>query len=360
MRPTQDFPWSRADQGLLCYGVGMGTYRAVVLAHRGGVEGLQTVELPLEEPGPGEVRVAVRAAGAGGTDLLMRRGLYPGAPRMPFVLGYDAVGEVEALGPGVEGLAIGQRVAALLGHGGYAEKLVRPANLFVPVPPSVDDESAISLVLNYVTAWQCLHRVAALKAGDTALVTGANGGVGTALLELMRLADIRALGAAGAAHHDLVRSYGAAPLESRGGPLDAAVRALAPEGVAAAFDCLGGKYSAACVRATRRGGTVVAYGFGAAAGRSAFLRGLAGLYAAGWSAGRRPRVYRISSEHRRHPGRFRDDLAALFALLAEGKLHPRIAARLPLLAARESSALLEKGGLNGKIVHLASQREPTA
>ncbi len=105
----------------------MNTYRAVMLTKKGGLEVLETVELPLVEPGPGEVRVAVRATGAGGTDVTMRRGTYPYAPPIPFVPGYEVVGDVEAVGAGVTDLRAGQRVAALLVHGGYAEKVVRRA-----------------------------------------------------------------------------------------------------------------------------------------------------------------------------------------------------------------------------------------
>src|SRR5689334_18554835 len=112
----------------------MATYRAVMLTRKGGPEVLVETELPLTEPGAGCVRIAVRATGAGATDLTMRRSGYRFAPPIPFVPGYEVVGTVEAVGPGVTGLAIGDRVAALTVHGGYAERLVRPATDFVRVP----------------------------------------------------------------------------------------------------------------------------------------------------------------------------------------------------------------------------------
>ncbi len=336
----------------------MTTYRAVMLTKKGGPEVLQVVDLPLTSPGPGEARIAVRATGAGGTDVTMRHGNYPYAPPIPFVPGYEVVGDVEALGPGVTDLRVGQRVAALLVHGGYAEKVVRPASDFIPVPSGVDDASAVALILNYVTAYQAIHRSAAVQAGQHALVTGANGGVGTAALELLRLAGVHALGAASKRHHAAIRALGATPVEGRAAPLDEGVLAVRPEGVDVAFDGLGGKYVGQCVRATRRGGIVVNYGFSGAAtdNRPSLLataRGMMALFVGAPLRGRRGKFYGITMLYRKDPRPLREDLPKLFALLAEGKLAPPIAARLPLLAAREANEMLERGGIEGKIVHLA-------
>src|SRR5258708_36225991 len=152
------------------------TYRAVMLTKKGGPEVLQLVDLPLEQPGPGELRVRVRAAGVGATDLLMLQGGYLYAPKIPFVPGYEVAGVVDALGPGVEGFRVGQRVAALTVHGGFAEVLVREAFHFVPIPDGVSDRDAAAVILTGVTAYQAIHRVGRAHAGQTALVTGAAGG----------------------------------------------------------------------------------------------------------------------------------------------------------------------------------------
>jgi NADPH2:quinone reductase len=337
----------------------MKTYRAVMLTRKGGPEVLEQVELPLLPPGPGEVRLAVRATGAGGTDITMRRGRYPFAPPMPFVPGYEVVGDVESLGPGVRDLRVGQRVAALVVHGGYAEKIVRPASELVPVPDGLDDAEVVALILNYVTAYQSIHRVARVTAGQTALVTGAGGGVGSAVLDLLRVAGVRVLGAAGRARHDLIRELGATPIDGRESPLDEGVRRILPAGVDAAFDGLGGRYVSACVRATRRGGVVVGYGFsGAMKGPKPdhleIARGVLSLLVGAPLAGRRGRFYGITLRYRRDPRPFREDPATLFGLLAARAIRPRIAARLPLLAAREASERLERGGVEGKIVHLSA------
>jgi len=336
----------------------METYRAIMVTGRGGPEVLETVTLPLRAPGPGEVRLAVRATGAGGTDLTMRRGRYAFAPPYPFVPGYEALGDVEALGAGVEGVHVGDRVAALVVHGGYAEKIVLPASAVVGVPAGLDDGEAVALILNYVTAYQAIHRSAGVKRGQTALVTGASGGVGTALLELLRLEGVRTIGAASPGRHGIVRELGATPIDSRGAPIGESVRRLVPDGVDVAFDTLGGGFVTECVRATRRGGTVVGIGFSGTTRngvprRFGVLHTLMSVFVGARLRGRRGTFYGITYSYRKNPGPFREDLAALFSLLAEHKIAPRLAARLPLLAAREASELLERGGVEGKIVHLA-------
>lgn len=237
------------------------TFRAIVLKGKGGRDQLEERALPLLPPGPGEARIRMRAAGAGFTDITMRTGYYPYRPPFPFVQGYECVGLVEALGEGVADLHIGQRVAALTVSGSWGEYLVRKADEFVPVPAGLDDGEVVALILNYVTAYQAIHRIAKLAPGSTALVTGANGGVGTALLELLRAHGVRAIGAASKNSFDYVRELGGEPIESRMRPLDELVREIVPEGVDAAFDGLGGAGTVECVRATRKGGIVVGYGF---------------------------------------------------------------------------------------------------
>src|SRR5450755_305291 len=184
------------------------TYRAVMLTKKGGPEALQIVELPVETPGPGQVRVRVRAAGVGSTDLVMLAGNYRYAPKIPVVPGYEVAGVVEAVGAGVTGFEVGHRVAALTVYGGFAEVLVREAEHFLPIPNGVSDRDAAAVILNYVTAWQMIHRVAKVKPGQTALVTGAAGGVGIAALQLLKLAGVKTYGAASASKHDTLRSLG--------------------------------------------------------------------------------------------------------------------------------------------------------
>jgi len=304
--------------------------------------------------------VRVRASGVGSTDILMRRGSYAFAPKIPFAPGYEVVGDVEALGTGVHSLHLGQRVAALTVHGGYGEVVVRRAEEFVPVPDGLDDADVVALILNYVTAFQMIERVAKPRSGQVALVTGANGGVGTALLELLRLRGVQTIGAASPSEHDLVRSYGGTPIPARGAPVDVSVRNVVPEGVDVAFDVIGGRGTAESIRATKRGGTVVGYGFvgtmknGKQSTGLVILTLLSALVGARL-AGRRGAFYGVTALYRKDPKPFREDLAKLFDLLARGQIKPKIAARLPLLEARHANEMLEAGGLKGKIVLLAPE-----
>lgn len=334
----------------------MTTYQAIMLTRKGGPEVLEQVALPVREPGPGEVRLSVRATGAGATDIIMRRGAYAFAPPIPFVPGYEVIGDIEAIGTCVDGLALGQRVAALVVHGGYAEKIVLPARELVPVPDGVDDAAAVALILNYVTAYQAIHRVAQMQSGQTALVTGASGGVGSAMLELLRIAGVRAIGAASTPRHPMIHDLGATPIDGRARNLKAQLRAIGQSKIDAAFDVLGGPHIRQCVKATRRGGVVVGLGFSAnqKAGYVAVARVILSLYVGATLRGRRGRFYGITKLYREDPEPFRQDLPRLFALLQAGKLHPKIHTRLPLLAARQASELLERGGVEGKIVHLAA------
>lgn len=331
----------------------MTAMRAVMLTKQGGPEVLETVELPLPSPGPGEVRVKVLATGVGSTDITMRRGTYPYAPKIPFVPGYESVGLVDAVGSGVTTLKEGDRVCALLVHGGYATHVVRGAEHWVKVPEGLDDAEAVSLILNYVTAFQMIEREAKLQPGQWALVNAANGGVGQALLDLLRARGVNVIGAASKSRHDLVRSYGATPIEGRGAALDVSVRATRPEGVDAAFDGVGGAQTGQCVRATRRGGITVWYGFVGATGLPALLRSAFSCFVGSRLTGRRGSFYGITRLYRQNPHPFREDLSKLFELLAAKKITPRIAERLPLLDARKANERLEAGNIEGKLVLVA-------
>lgn len=330
------------------------TYRAIHLLGKGDLDRLVPVDLPLSDPGPGELRVRVRATGVGYTDVIMRRGQYPYRPDFPFVPGYEVVGVVDAVGAGVTGFTRGDRVAALTVHGGYAEYLTRAAAEFVKVPEGLDDADVAAVILNYVTAYQMIHRTAEMKAGQTALVTGANGGVGLALLELLREAGVKAIGAASSRHHGLLTARGAIPVEGRGGPIDEAVRAIASEGVDASFDSIGGATAGQCVSATRRGGIFVCYGFTSGVdGLWPTVRAAWSLFAGAPLSGRRSKFYGITALYRKDPGPFREDLPKVLELLKLRRIEPRIVERLPLLEGRRAQEMLEAGGVAGKIVLVA-------
>jgi len=238
-------------------------------------------------------------------------------------------------------------------YGAWAEYLTREAEDFVPVPQGLDDAEVVALILNYVTAYQMIHRFAAMQPGQTALVTGANGGVGTALLELLRGHEVRALGLVSRRHFDLIQSLGGEPIESRTKSVETAVHEVLPGGVDVAFDGLGGPRTGECIRALRRGGLVVGYGFMAAHGTIDTVRGFVSLFLGARSSGRRGTFYGITALYRKNKRPFKEDLPKLFELLAARKIQPRIAARLPLLAGRDAERLLEARGIVGKVVLLS-------
>lgn len=294
----------------------------------------------------------------------MRRGYYPYAPTIPFVQGYDVVGVVYAVGAGVTDLAVGDKVCGLTVHGGYAEVIYRDAVDFVRVPSGLDDAEVVALILNYMTAYQMIHRVAKQTSGQTALVTGANGSVGQAILELLAVTGVHAFGAASAGNHELVSSLGGTPIESRERPIDLGLRDVNPDGVDAAYDALGGSFISQCLRSVKRGGIVVSYGFSSAAtgpnsggSNLRLFGGFFDLFVRAPLMGRRAKFYGITALYRKDRTPFREDLPVLFDQLAQRQITPTIAARLPLLDARHANELLEAGGVGGKIVLV---RDPAA
>ena len=329
------------------------TYRAVMLTRPcapHALDVLEVVTLPVAEPGPGQLRVRVRAAGVGSTDLIVVGGSYLFAPKIPFVPGYEIAGVVDALGPGVHGFRVGERVASLTVHGGFGELLARDARDFLPIPDGISDRDAAAVILNYVTAYQAIHRVGRVQAGQTALVTGAAGGVGSAALQLLRLAGVKAYGAASAGKHRTIRALGAIPIDYRTGSLDQLVRALEPNGVDLVLDGIGGRMIGPCIGALRSRGRLVAYGFMAASGLLSTVAMFANIYLGSRLRGRSGSFYGITARYRKNRAPFMEDLSKIFALLAEKKIDPLITHTFPLLEARQALALLVEGGVEGKIV----------
>jgi len=335
----------------------MAKYSRVVISRFGGPEVLEVVDDELREARQGEVRVKVLAAGVSWVERMMRHGSYPGQPKPPFTPGYDMVGVVDQRGPGTSRVAEGQRVAALLVHGGYAEYVFLPEDELVPVPAGVDPAEAVCLVLNYVTAWQMLHRVAALQSGQSALVHSAAGGVGTAFLELARLirdgeTGVTVYGTASAAKHELVTRLGGHPIDYRNVDFVERIREVTGPGVDAAFDPVGGGHWLRSRKCLRPGGLLVAYGSqsGVAGGLAAMSKDIVSAVTAMILPGRRFKFYSITSMKKAHPSWFREDLTALFDLLASGEVHPVIMARVPWKDVRRAHELLEQNAVQGKLV----------
>jgi NADPH:quinone reductase-like Zn-dependent oxidoreductase len=334
-------------------------YRHVVVEHTGGPGVMQVVEDALPAPRTGQVRVKILAADVSFSDVNIRRGRYPGAPRPPFTPGYAMVGVVDQLGPGAEasGLVVGQAVAALTFYGSYSQYLCLPAHELVPLPAELDPAKAVCLVLNYVAAYQMVHRVAHVARGERILVHGAAGGVGTAFLELGHLAGLEMYGTASTLKHDLVARLGATPIDYQSEDFVARVAALTSgRGVDAAFDPLGAAHLRQSVKAVRSGGTAVGYGFYATANRGGnivldvLLQYLQVAVGALPPTRKHITFYDIRPLARKHPDWFRQDLIALFDLLAAGKLQPVIAARLPLEEVVRAHEQVEHAEVQGKLV----------
>jgi NADPH:quinone reductase-like Zn-dependent oxidoreductase len=294
-----------------------------------------------------------------------RRGRYPGAPEPPFTPGYAMVGVVDQTGPPtspdaqISSPAPGQVVAALPVYGGYSQYPCLPVNEWVPAPAGLDPAEAVCLVLSCVAAHQVLQRVARVARGQRILVPGAAGGVGTAVLELGHPAGLVMYGTASKPKHRLVTRLGATPIEDQSEDFVARVAALTGgAGADAAFDPMGAAHLRQSARAVRPGGTVVGYGFYATAtrGRSVVLDVLSQYL---WlRLGSLPpqrkhtAFYDIRSQKAKHPDWFRQDLRALLDLLAEGELHPVIAARLPLDEVVRAHELVEHAKGEGAVVLL--------
>jgi NADPH2:quinone reductase len=340
----------------------------ILVTRYGGPDALQIVQEERPEPKQGEVRVRVWAAGVSLPDVMMREGIHPETPRLPFTPGWDLVGVVDRLGVGVSGIELGQTVAALPIHGAYTEFICLPAPELVPVPSGLDAAEAVSLILNYITAYQMLHRSAKVKPGQRVLIHGASGGVGTALFQLGRLAGLVMYGTCSSRGSSTVTELGGIPIDYQQQDFVTEIQRLTGDGVDVVFDSIGGAHIWRSRKALRRGGKVVAYGLtgslsggrlasGREGGRHRF-RAIAvfGLYIAGsWLFPGRKRVipYSIQTLKRLKPTLFRQDLVALFDLLQHQKIKPLIAQRFPLAEARQAHELLGKGAIAGKIVLVA-------
>ncbi|MFJ8044299.1 medium chain dehydrogenase/reductase family protein [Kitasatospora sp. NPDC096147] len=323
-------------------------------------EGLEIRRGEVPAAGPGQIVIAMEATGVSFAEQQMRRGRYYDQPPFPFVPGYDLVGRVLTTGQGVDPALAGRRVAALVKVGGWASHVVVDARDAVQVPDGLTAAEAETAVVNGITAWQMLHRKARVRAGQTVLVHGASGGVGSVLVQLARAAGVRVIGTASARHHDALRELGVVPVDYRAGDVPARVRELAPGGVDAVFDHLGGRSVTDSWRLLAPGGTLVAYGSASTRDDSGskqwpVLKILARVWL--WNGlpnRRRAHFYNIWAGRAlatdRFRARLRADLTEVFAAVRRGDVTARIAATLPLDRAAEALRLAESGTVTGKIV----------
>jgi NADPH:quinone reductase-like Zn-dependent oxidoreductase len=333
-------------------------YRRIVISQPGKPEVLQVVEEKLPEPQPGEVRIKVLVAGVAFIDVLARhsaRLIHPSIPPFPFSPGYDIVGLIDAVGEGSSSFRLGQRVAALTMMGGYSEFICLPEAVLVAVPEAVDSAEAVSLVLNYVTAYQMLHRIAEVKQGERVLIHGAAGGVGTALLQLAKLAGLEPYGTASPGKHTVVETLGGTPINYQDEDFVTCIQEYTGDGVDAVFDPMGGVHFWRSYQTLRAGGRLVLYGLSTAF-RDGYIHiptMLSSVVVFGLSRvlpDRRVNVYVIDQLAKLHLDWVQQDLKRLFHLLAQKQIQPLIAAKIPLVEAAHAHALIESSAVCGKIV----------
>ena len=346
-------------------------HHRVVVSRHGGPDVLQVVEEDLPEPGAGEVRVKVLAAGVSAFDLIYRRWAHlPGSPRVPFTLGEDIVGTVDKLGTGVSSLDPGQMVAGGTGFlvvgGGYAEYICLPAGDLVSVPSGVDPAEAVCVGVNYLTAHLHLHRIGRVRSGERVLVHGAAGGVGTALLQLGELAGLEMYGTASKHNHELVSALGAMPIDYRTEDFVERIRTLTGDGVDVVIDQVGGaRHLWRSYRALGRGGRLV--WLGSAATNKQGLR-VGALLLRFWlepsmmvfllklipDGKQVPACPTLGKFAKAHHEWYRETLTELLDLLAAGRIRPIVAERIPLAEAARAHELLERSGHTGKVVLVTS------
>jgi NADPH2:quinone reductase len=342
----------------------------IIVRRYGGAQVLETAQEEVPEPGRGNVRVREFAAGVSFADLLMREGIHPEKTTLPFTPGWDIVGVVEKTGEGASQVPVGQMVAALPIHGGYAQHICLPESELTLIPAGLDPAEAVSLVLNYVTAYQMMHRVAHSSAGQRALIHGAAGGVGTALLQLGRLVGLKMYGTASLKTHQIVSDLGATPIDYQRSDFVEEIHRLTGEGVDIVFDGVGEANVWRSFQALKPGGRVIVYGFTSFLQKGQLVGGLRyrlrGILRPTWYAlraflspgGRRILPYSIQYLKRRKPTWFREDLNALLDLLRDKKIKPMIAELIPLIEARRAQELLGQGSVRGKLVLVCNSPWP--
>jgi len=334
-------------------------YKKIIINKPGGSQDLQMTEDEITTVKDNMVLIKISAAGVAFADVLMREGVYPGMPEFPINPGYDIIGNVVSIGENVKSIKTGQTVAALTKTGGYAEYIMLPESELVPVPDGLDESEAVSLVLNYVTAWQMLHRAVTLKKNDSVLIHGAAGGVGTAFLQIGRLMGLKIYGTASAGKHDLVKSLGGIPIDYNNENVYKFLNESEPDGIAAAFDGTG-EWVYPSYKALRSDGSLVVFGASSMLnrGRKSLWRTIRvylrfSIFLKNMFPGKKKIFfYTITDYMKKHPEWFNQDLRELFDLLKNEKIKPVIAMRKPLSEAAHCHELLNSSSITGKIVLL--------
>jgi NADPH:quinone reductase-like Zn-dependent oxidoreductase len=335
--------------------------RAVWITRPAGPEALEVRETADPEPGAGQVRIRVCAAGLNFAEVMAAQGLYPDAPKPPCVVGYEVAGVIDAVGDGAQGHAAGQRVLALTHFGGHADVVCVPTEQVLAMPDAMSFEEAAAIPVNYLTAYHMLFRVANVRPGERVLVHMAAGGVGTAVLQLCRTVDdLEVFGTASAAKHDVLKVEGCAhPIDYHATDYAAEVgRLTAGEGVDIVLDPLGGHDWRKGLKLLRPCGRLVAYGFAnLASGQrrrpARLLSQVAGIPLL-TPLGLMNRNRTISGVNIGHLWAqiavLRDELQAVLALWEQGSVKPLIDSTYPFTEAATAHRRILQHQNTGKVI----------
>lgn len=333
-------------------------YKFISINRFGGPEVLEVEKRKsAPEPQQGEVRIKVLATSAAFTDTLIRRGIYPDIKdKPPIIPGYDMVGVVDKIGDGVTKYIEGDKVAELTIIGAYSEYMILSAARLIPVPDEVDPAEAVSLILTYTTAYQMLTRAAKVKPGQTILIHGASGAVGSALLQLGSILDLKMYGTASKSQHEFLREFGCVPIDYKNEDFVQEIGKVENNGINAVFDPIGGDNFKRSLKVIGKNGKLVAFGSFYAGSRMDLIVDF--LRVKIWNM--IPWLpstifYSIGDWHKKHHQWFQQDLAKLFQWLSEGKIKPTISRKMKLEEAATAHQLIENGGIKGKIILLVNQ-----
>lgn len=336
--------------------------KSVWIPRTGPPEVLEVRDGPDPTPGPGQVLVRVRAAGVNFADVMARLGLYPDAPKLPCVVGYEVAGLVEQTGPGVDGLRPGDRVLAMTRFGGYAEAVAVPVAQVFPLPAAMSFEEGAAIPVNYLTAVLMLRHFGNVRAGDRVLVHAAAGGVGMAAIQLCRIAGAEVIGTASASKHALLREAGVAhAIDYRTQDFEREVRRLTNgRGVDIVLDATGafGK----SYRALAPLGRLVCFGIsGAATGLGpSRLAALARIVRLPWF-----HPIRLMNDNKAvigvnlghlwdHLELLRREMLSLLSDYEAGRIRPVIARAFPLAEAAAAHRFIQERRNVGKVVLTAA------
>lgn len=326
-------------------------YKSILVTQRGGLDGIQIADNELRPPMEGEARIRVLATPVCQDDIAIRIGNRPFLKKPPYVPGYSFLGIVDVIGESVTSVKVGDRVAGLTQYNSHAEYIYWNAKELVPVPETLDPAEVVTLILNYLVAYQILHRVVKVKAGNKILLIGSSGGVGTAFLQLGRLAGLKMYGLASPNKYHILNEYGATPIDYHTQNFVEVLHQIEPEGIDYVFNGMDEEYFEPGLAVLRRGGILVSYG--APQSFSGFLRFLVRyIFYNLLPNGKSIEGY---GTHRLGVDLFKEDWTALFKLLGEAKIKPIIAGKYPLLEAIKAYALLESGQVIGNLVLLAPE-----